>query len=330
MIQISDDSKQSESVSDFLKHFQVLKDDTTKLLNGASESVELTEYFQEIEQNINVLQISASRAAHYLPSYELRQAQKTVQDLGAKLKQVKATLCPRKKFAFKTRKRIASVKKMETKQTKQATSQIATNDSKLIETNEITNMSDKPLFYEEMTSAYVDQDIVFAHLSNVHVTVAHTLTALRINDVRDCKFWVGPVAGSVHIENATDCVFIVASRQIRIHSSKKCTFYLYVLSNPIIEYSTALQFSPYTLHYPRLRQQMLSSGLIKYSAAIENKINGGKAGSPDETHEPVASVNTSNLWYRVDDFNWLKSQPSPNWSILPENQQDLVTVLDDK
>jgi hypothetical protein len=27
-----------------------------------------------------------------------------------------------------------------------------------------------------------------------------------------------------------------------------------------------------------------------------------------------------NLWDQVDDFNWLKRTPSPNWSMLPESE----------
>lgn len=28
--------------------------------------------------------------------------------------------------------------------------------------------------------------------------------------------------------------------------------------------------------------------------------------------------NQQNQWDQVDDFKWLKAEPSPNWSILPE------------
>lgn len=28
-----------------------------------------------------------------------------------------------------------------------------------------------------------------------------------------------------------------------------------------------------------------------------------------------------NLWDQVDDFKWLKSEPSPNWSTLPVNER---------
>ena len=28
-----------------------------------------------------------------------------------------------------------------------------------------------------------------------------------------------------------------------------------------------------------------------------------------------------NQWDQVDDFKWLKSEPSPNWSVLPEEKR---------
>lgn len=28
-----------------------------------------------------------------------------------------------------------------------------------------------------------------------------------------------------------------------------------------------------------------------------------------------------NQWDQVDDFKWLKAEPSPNWSIVPEDQR---------
>jgi tubulin-specific chaperone C len=43
------------------------------------------------------------------------------------------------------------------------------------------------------------------------------------------------------------------------------------------------------------------------------------------SQEPV-----KNLWDQVDDFKWLKSEPSPNWSTLPVNQrlqEDIWTTV---
>jgi hypothetical protein len=35
-----------------------------------------------------------------------------------------------------------------------------------------------------------------------------------------------------------------------------------------------------------------------------------------ESEDPI-----ENQWDQVDDFKWLKSEPSPNWKILPEEER---------
>lgn len=34
-----------------------------------------------------------------------------------------------------------------------------------------------------------------------------------------------------------------------------------------------------------------------------------------------AEAPVQNHWDQVDDFKWLKAEPSPNWSILPEAER---------
>ena len=47
------------------------------------------------------------------------------------------------------------------------------------------------------------------------------------------------------------------SLQIRIHYATNCQFYLHVLSNPIIEDCSGLQFAPYSLRYDNLFDQLV-------------------------------------------------------------------------
>lgn len=37
-------------------------------------------------------------------------------------------------------------------------------------------------------------------------------------------------------------------------------------------------------------------------------------------------VKSENQWDQVDDFKWLKSEPSPNWSILPDEKRILAEI----
>lgn len=42
----------------------------------------------------------------------------------------------------------------------------------------------------------------------------------------------------------------------------------------------------------------------------------------DEAAFARAGLNKNdNLWEQVDDFNWLRAQQSPNWSVLPDSER---------
>ncbi|WMV12366.1 hypothetical protein MTR67_005751 [Solanum verrucosum] len=93
---------------------------------------------------------------------------------------------------------------------------------------------------------------------------------------KENKVYVGPVFGSVLIEEVTNCVFVMASHQIRIHQAKKCDFYLRVRSRPIIEDSDGVRFAPYCLKYEGIEKDLEEANL------------GEETGN----------------WSKVDDFKW--------------------------
>jgi hypothetical protein len=42
---------------------------------------------------------------------------------------------------------------------------------------------------------------------------------------------------------------------------------------------------------------------------------------PDESYTAAGLSKADNLWNLVDDFNWLRTQQSPNWAVLPEAER---------
>jgi len=83
---------------------------------------------------------------------------------------------------------------------------------------------------------------------------------------------------------------VLGCRQLRVHTSNGCSFYLHAASNPIIEGCDALSFAPYPPLPPSLPGALEAAGLRA----------------------------DANLWDRVDDFHWIKAQQSPHWAVLPE------------
>jgi hypothetical protein len=81
-------------------------------------------------------------------------------------------------------------------------------------------------------------------------------------------------------------VIVVASRQFRMHESKATDVYLHATGRPIIEDCTTVRFAPLPETYLK-----------------------------DDDRE------VTNQWQKVDDFKWLRAEPSPNWSTLEESKR---------
>lgn len=71
-----------------------------------------------------------------------------------------------------------------------------------------------------------------------------------------------------------------------MHESRDCDIYLHVSGRPIIEDCTGVRFAPLP-----------------------------------QTHANTDIVALDNQWAAVDDFKWLRSEPSPNWSPLEETER---------
>ncbi len=65
-----------------------------------------------------------------------------------------------------------------------------------------------------------------------------------------CSILCGPVSSSVFLEDCVACVFVLASQQLRVHSSSSSSFYIHVTSRAVIEDSQKLTFAPYSWLYP--------------------------------------------------------------------------------
>lgn len=78
-------------------------------------------------------------------------------------------------------------------------------------------------------------EFTLSNLRDCEVKMKGCLRALFVDKLINCKVYAGVVMGSVLIEGAEGCVFVVAAHQIRIHNAKNCDYYLRVRSRPIVE-----------------------------------------------------------------------------------------------
>ncbi|KAJ8540160.1 hypothetical protein K7X08_026549 [Anisodus acutangulus] len=227
-----------------------------------------------------------------LPSYEVRTCLKTITDLKQFVEQVTCEVIPRKKFSFKN------------KSTKKITTQNDTVSEVSVESKSLGfRVLDSPGFRGKGNEVLVKEfnkgndfeeirEFILSDLTGCEVRLMGCVRALFVNKLIDCKVYVGPIFGSVLIEEVTNCVFVMASHQIRIHQAKGCDFYLRARSRPIIEDSKGVRFAPYCLTYDGIERDLEEANL------------GEETGN----------------WSNVDDFKWLRAVQSPNWSTLPENE----------
>jgi len=119
------------------------------------------------------------------------------------------------------------------------------------------------------------------------------LLSLQMRNLSKCTVIViGHVKGATMVFGLVDCQIYLASAQVRIHETNRTLFSLRVRSNPIIEDSTDLTFSP------------LDSGSI--GVLSEGERQGITEGADDLSEE-------NGLWGAVNDFNWIRDTPSPSW-----------------
>uniref|UniRef100_K3WZP0 C-CAP/cofactor C-like domain-containing protein n=1 Tax=Globisporangium ultimum (strain ATCC 200006 / CBS 805.95 / DAOM BR144) TaxID=431595 RepID=K3WZP0_GLOUD len=122
---------------------------------------------------------------------------------------------------------------------------------------------------------------------------------VQIDSLSNCRVFIGPCSESVFVRNCTNCVFTVACKQLRTRDSSQCSFYLYSLTDPIIETSKQMQFAPFNGAY---------NGIERHFA--------------DARLEP-----TNNHWSQVYDFND-PDKTGDNWKILAQNEEAAPWVVD--
>ena len=111
---------------------------------------------------------------------------------------------------------------------------------------------------------------------------------LYISGNRNCVIKIGAVRNSVMIDDCHKCTFELLTHQLRVHKSKECEFFIFASSKPIIENCTELKFAKHRFEYSGLEEDLKNSGL----------------------------KDKENLYEQVQDFNWLKTEKSPNFEIV--------------
>lgn len=119
------------------------------------------------------------------------------------------------------------------------------------------------------------QSFDIANCSNSTLCVLDYTEQIQVDNLENCRVFIGACTSSLFIRNCKNCVFYTACRQLRLREVTDSIFYSYSMSEIHIEYSNKLQFAPF---------------------------NGGY--KEQEKHFKAARLNVEqNLWYDIYDHN---------------------------
>jgi hypothetical protein len=281
--------------------------------NVAKGESDVTKGKEKSLTKIALLREKVAKSAYFLPSFDAEKSMKTCDLLEKKARgrevfndfnaedAVDERVGKTKKFSFaksKTMKKAFAEKTTTDFSGKGADDKTSPSSAAVIEMLQKKHRATNGLLVVRenkegetilLTSEECDgKDVTIERLTRCEVTIESCANrrprSVRMRNLVECEIKATDIDGSAYVENMSDTIAFIGSRQLRIHDATKCQFYCRVASGPIIERCQAVEFAP-----------LLSS---------END------GKEDD-----------NLWNKVEDFGWIKQEHSPNWSVIEEKDR---------
>ncbi|XP_057379411.1 tubulin-specific chaperone C-like [Daphnia carinata] len=235
-----------------------------------------------------------SENAPSLPAYELRRAHSEITKLKTRILDIEEKTRRQGKFKFtRTRKEKSTVGNTPPKCPEDKAKNVRVTED-LFPT--LCNIKGETIIIDSQDSS--NKDIWLDNLEKSTIIINGIPSALHVTHLNDCKVVGGPVQTSVFLEDCFRSTFVIGCQQMRIHKTKECDFYLHIGSRIIIEDCRACRFAPYHREY---------------------------LGKAEEFNHAKLELAVNN-WNSIDDFNWLSTEQSPNWSILPESERIQLQV----
>jgi len=266
-----------------------IKDEMSSCKAGEAATSQLLD---SVALRLGDLQKHVADSSIFLPAYDLKKAQATVDSLNTEFQDTQARVQPKKKFGFKSSK----LKAKQAPVPAQVDNKLSKEHSKSNGNSvDIFTISDKVGEVLILEGAEVQgRDLNLSGLKSCHVEVRGAPGTLHLTSLTECRVLVGPTPTSVFLEGVSECTLAISCQQLRMHNTTRSHVYLHTTARAIIEDCKDVQFAPYTWSYPGIEEDYQLTGLAR-----------------DINH-----------WQDIGDFNWLATDtPSPNWSLLPQDQR---------
>ena len=291
-----ENSAAHESTDFFIENFRRTKNELEWKLDEGTDGASTLKadqllYCDTISADIQKLQKFLTDSTLFLPPFEVQKAQAIINKLQVSVQEKRDLLVPRKKFAFKSKKK-QTTDKLPTEHKPEVSQPNKT--LRYIDVYECTFNDFSSQTLTKQPDELNQKDVALSKLTNCTVKLYGSPGAIHVSNLQNCQIFTGPVSGSIFIEGCKDCVFVLPCQQLRVHAAYDSQFYIHVTSRAIIEDSSRVVFAPYNWSYEGLDEHYAISGLDK----------------------------ARNSWDDVDDFNWLAADVhSPNWSVLDEDER---------
>ena len=233
-----------------------LKDFDIKYETKNINKDELKQNLEEINESIRDLKDDYKNNASFLVGYDKQNYMSLIEDLNKNLESKKEKLNPKKKFVFSNKSTVIKDSVIQS-DIIQSISEISPTNFKN-ENNEfiLCEKSDLEKLIISKDEIGEKNNLIIDNIKNCEIYILHSFKALYIKNVCNCKIFIGSVAGGSHITNCTDSKLYLATHQLRIHHTYNTNFFIISNSNPIIEDSSELIFSPLNISYKNFFQNL--------------------------------------------------------------------------
>lgn len=101
-----------------------------------------------------------------------------------------------------------------------------------------------------------------ANCSNCDLVVLDWCDEIHIDNLVDCKVFIGASAGSIFIRKCENSIFYTCSKQLRISNCNKCVHSVYSMSEVHIELCNDLEFMCFNGGYPQHESHLRAAKLL--------------------------------------------------------------------
>lgn len=93
-------------------------------------------------------------------------------------------------------------------------------------------------------------DFLIKDLQDCEVYLFDWTAQIQLDKCKNCKFFIGPIKGSIFMRDCSDCEISVATSQFRCRDLYNTKIFMFVGNDPCIESANGIQVAPFNFAYP--------------------------------------------------------------------------------